>query len=399
MIERHLKKQIVKRYSASRSVYVFGPRQSGKTTLSCNTFPDLPYINLEDPDSLEYFTSDPRGFFASLKDGAVIDEPQRSPDLFSYLQGQIDQEKKKFILTSSQNFLTMESISQSLAGRISILTLLPLSQHEIQGKPLISFEQLLAFRKDKNEKSAAQINAIWPSILKGGYPEVHLNPDVFSYWYSDYIKTYLERDVRRIINVQNLTVFQRFLKLCAGRTGSVLNKASLASDCGISESNCVRWLSLLEQSGIIILLQPFYKNFNKRLIKSPKLIFVDTGLCAYLLGIKTVDHLSMHPLMGSIVETFVITEIYKNFLNRAVDPKFYYWRDQHGHEIDLLIEADDGKIVPIEIKAGQTITSKMTDSLKKWCALSGEKRGFLLYGGAEHQSRNNIEVLPIGVLV
>ena len=324
MIVRHLSKVLKARYKSARSVYIFGPRQSGKTTLVKETFPELKYVNLEDPDTLEFSETDPRGFFAQFDSdgGGIIDEPQRNPKLFSYLQGQIDNDKKKFILTSSQNFLTMESISQSLAGRITVLNLLPLSKKEIDGKSLIKSESIFNAMDYKDKYT--NIDHMWGYILKGGYPELNVNPECFSYWPGDYVRTYLERDIRRVINVQDLGVFQKFLKLCAGRTGSILNRASLAGDCGISETSCVRWLSLLEQSGIIYILKPYYNNFDKRQVKSPKIHFVDSALCCYLLSIKTVEHLKKlilylaqslsHMLYLNCLRIFTIMEKMRSFI-------------------------------------------------------------------------------------
>ena len=394
MIPRHLKDQLIRRYKASRSIYIFGPRQSGKTTIAKETFPDLPYVTLEDPDVLEYAKTDSRGFLAQFATGAIIDEPQRYPELFSYLQSEIDIKKKKYILTSSQNFLTMESISQSLAGRITILNLMPLSKSEIEKGSLQKPEAFF----DRKESNTSNINALWEKMLIGGYPEVVSNPGIYEYWYSDYVKTYIERDVRRIINVQDLSTFQRFMKLCAGRTGSILNKSSLSSDAGISERNCARWLSLLEQSGIIVLLKPHHNNFNKRQIKSPKLFFIDTGLCLFLLGIKKQEYIPTHPLLGSIVETYVFSEIYKNFLNNGLDTDFYYWRDQNGNEVDMVIDIEPSKHIAIEIKAGQTINNKMLRTLTKWSNMVENAKLILIYGGEQYQTRSDVNVVPINTL-
>ncbi|MFM8455004.1 MAG: ATP-binding protein [Gammaproteobacteria bacterium] len=401
-IERHIKNQLIKRFNASRSVYIFGPRQSGKTTLAQTIFPDLPYVSLEDPDTLEYLETDPRAFLKQFQTAAIIDEPQRSEKLFSYLQGQIDQEKKKFILTSSQNFLAMEAISQSLAGRISILTLLSLTKSEIDGKPprdTEALDQLFSSSKLKLYPKYPSIDNLWPFILKGGYPELHANPAVIDYWFADYVKTYIERDVRRVINVNDLGLFQRFIKLCAGRTGNILNKASLAADCGISEATCARWISLLEQSGIIMLLKPYHQNFNKRQTKSPKLLFLDSGLCCHLLSIRKPEHLSLHPNMGAILETYVITEIYKYYLNNGLSQEFYYWRDQHGHEMDLILELPNGQILPIEIKAGQTGSNAMCAGTRKWMELAGVEQGVVLYGGEQWQEREGVQIVPINAIL
>jgi predicted AAA+ superfamily ATPase len=399
MFYRHITKALQNRYEFSRSVYIFGPRQSGKTTLARQTFPNLPYVSLEDPDVLEFSISDPRGFFNQFTStlGGIIDEPQRNPQLLSYLQGQIDEQKLKFILTSSQNFLMMDAMAQSLAGRISILTLLPLSKQEIYKRPLVDLSQMLNAILKNNKFN--NIDYIWHSILNGGYPEVITTPQVFPYWFSDYIKTYIERDVRRIINIQDLNTFQRFVKLCAGRTGGILNKASLASDCGISETTCTKWLSVLEQSGIIFLLKPYHSNFNKRQTKSPKLHFIDTGLCCSLLGIRTVDHLTTHPLMGLIVESYVVAELYKQCFNCGEDPAFYYWHEQHEREIDLIIELANGEIIPIEIKTGQTITKDMLSPINKWCDMTNSTNGILLYGGNDLQVRSNVTVIPLAAFL
>jgi predicted AAA+ superfamily ATPase len=291
----------------------------------------------------------------------------------------------------------MKSIAQSLAGRISILNLLPLSKLEIEQKPAIAIEHILTVHSQHSK--FANIENLWEFVLKGGYPEVITTPQVFSFWFNDYVKTYLERDVRRIINVQDLTTFQRFIKLCAGRTGNILNKASLASDCGISETTCTKWLSLLEQSGIIMLLKPYFNNFNKRQTKSVKLHFLDTGLCCHLLWIKNIEHLITHPLLGAILETYVIAELHKQYFNNGENIEFYYWRDQHGKEIDLIIELANGKILPIEIKAGQTITSNLIQPLLDWCELAQIDRGILLYGGSEYQVRTTIDIIPISAVL
>jgi len=395
MIERHVSKILKERYQYARSIYIFGPRESGKTTLAKEIFPKLKYVSLEDLDILEFSQTDPRGFFAQFDEqgGGIIDEPQRNPKLFSYLQGQIDNENKKFVLTSSQNFLMMESVSQSLAGRISIVNLLPLTKAEIDNKLLISVDNL--FQLKKQNQDLPNIESLWPYILRGGYPEVITTPPISPQWYSDYITTYIERDVRNIINIQNLTLFQRFIKLCAGRTGNILNKSSLAADCGISESNCSRWLSLLEQSDIIILLKPYYINFGKRQVKSPKLHFLDSGLCCHLLSIKTTEHLKTHPLLGAILESYVVSEVYKTYCNNGINPALYYARDKNGLEINLIIELANGHVLPIEIKASQTVTKYALRPLIKWMELAHAKQGVLLYGGSTYQDRTNIQVVPI----
>ncbi len=394
MLNRHLSNILISRYKQARSVYIYGPRQSGKTTLARSSFPDLPYVTLEDPDVLDYAISDPRSFLQQFKEGGIIDEPQRYPDLFSYLQSEIDLNNKKFILSSSQNFLMMESISQSLAGRISILNLLPLSKAEIEHKPWVSLEDKLMIPP----KEPHSIDTLWPLILKGGYPELYRIPGAMDYWFSDYVRTYLERDVRRLIKVEDLSIFQRFLKLCAGRSGHLLNYANLASDTGISETTCRRWLGLLEQSGLVMLLKPYHNNFQKRIVKSPKLYFLDTGLLCHLLMIKTQEHLETHPALGAIVETYTVTEIYKTFLNHGIEPECYFWRDAQKNEVDLLLALPDNQLLPIEIKAGQTIASDWLKPLDKLCTLAKIEKSFLLYGGKQSQQRNTTNIFPLDVL-
>ena len=393
MIQRYLENELKNRFLNARSVYLYGPRQSGKTTLARTTFPGLLYISLEDPDHLEFASQDPRGFLAQFQTEGIIDEPQRCPELFSYLQAEIDIKKKKFILTSSQNFLLMEKISQSLAGRISILNLLPLSKAEIENS--LSFDVV----QDVLPTHAARpISELLEFVITGGYPELWENKASRTYWHSDYVRTYLERDVRQILKVHDLGLFNRFLKLCAGRSGSILNKASLASDCGISETQCARWLTILEQSGIVYFLRPFYKNFNKRLIKSPKIYFNDSGLLCHLLSITTSEHLSIHPLYGNIIETFVVSEIRKNSLNKGIEPELYFWRDSQGEEVDLIL-VQEGQFIPIEIKSAQTINLNYFKSLEKWTVLSSNThKPIIIYGGIHAQNRQQGTVIPIDFL-
>ena len=390
MIGRHLEQELKKRVTQARSVYIFGPRQSGKTTLARAAFKDLKYISLEDPDMREFAQHDPRGFLAQFNQSGIIDEPQRCPDLFSYLQSEIDIKKKKYVLTSSQNFLSMGKISQSLAGRISLMNLLPLSKSEIEKKtaPLLFKQeptQMLNFKP---------LNTFLDIIVTGGYPELWANTSAQSYWHRDYVQTFLERDVRQFMQIQDLGLFNRFLKLTAGRSGSILNKASLSSDCGISEAHCTRWLSILEQSGIIYLLKPFFNNFNKRLIKSPKLYFNDTGLLCHLLSISQAIQLSTHPLYGHIIETFVVSELRKLYLNKGQEPELYFWRDSHGEEIDIIL-MENNEAIPIEIKAAQTIHSTFLKPLEKWQTLTGNTNAIIFYGGDQYQNRTTCQVIPI----
>jgi predicted AAA+ superfamily ATPase len=358
-------------------VALLGPRQSGKTTLAQEAFRDYYYVNLENLDILDIALSDPRGFLERLlvHKGVIIDEFQNAPDLLSYIQVIVDREKRPgfFVLTGSQNFLMNQAISQSLAGRVGILTLLPLSLKEVADAHLQA-----KFSDD--------------AIIKGGYPRVFtdaaLDPE---YIYPSYIQTYLERDVRAISKVTDLVLFKKFLGLCAGRIGQLLNISGLASDCGISVPTAHAWLSILQASYIIYLLQPHHANFNKRLTKSAKLYFYDTGVACSLLHINTADQLQQHYLRGPLFENLIITDIAKQFYNRAKNPPIYFWRDSHGHEVDCLIEQGN-QLLPIEIKAGMTFNKSFLDGVNYWLELSKQKQGLIVYGGNEPMRAKSINI-------
>ncbi len=367
-------KQVAKQFPA---IAITGPRQSGKTTLVKTLFPKHKYVSLEDLDIRQFASVDPRSFLDTYNAPVIFDEIQRVPSLFSYLQTKIDETGKpgSYILTGSQNFLLMESISQSLAGRIAVKTLLPLSLREISS----------------NSLSHTSIGKI---ILRGSYPAVIEKKLNIGEWYSSYIQTYLERDIRQIISIQNLLSFQTFLKLCAGRSGQILNITSLANDAGITVNTVKSWLSLLHSSYIITFLQPHTQNFNKRLIKSPKLYFIDTGLACYLLNISSAEVFSAHPLMGALFENWVISEVLKETKNFPLHQSLYYWRDKTGLEIDLLIEKNN-QITPVEIKAGKTVNPDFFENLKSYRDLAKDlvERPALIYGGDENQVRQDAEVI------
>ncbi|MFA6950875.1 MAG: ATP-binding protein [Lentimicrobiaceae bacterium] len=375
MIPRTAESELKKLASQFKAVALNGPRQSGKTTLVRKAFPDKAYVSLENPDIRSYALNDPRGFLANYPKGAILDEVQRAPELFSYLQQVLDEstEKGAFILTGSNNFLLQESISQSLAGRIAYLTLLPLSLAEIDGLE-------------------SDINQL---IFKGGYPVLHAEKTDPAKWFPNYISTYVERDVRQLKNVVDLTTFERFIRLCAGRTGQLLNMSSLALETGVDQKTVAAWLSVLETSFILFRLQPYYKNYNKRMVKMPKLYFYDTGLAAALLGIDHADMLEMHPFRGSLFENLVVTEFLKQRLNSGLSNNIYFWRDSTGNEIDLLIDRTPD-LLPIEIKSGRTVTSDYFKGLNFWNKLTGNKGGMVVYGGDMKQSRSyGITVVPI----
>lgn len=355
---------------------ITGPRQAGKTTLAQTTFPDKRYVSLEDIDEREFADQDPRGFLARFPDGAILDEAQRCPNLFSYLQTRVDAEKRMglFVLTGSQQFGLMSNITQTLAGRVGLVQLLPFSLQELQAAhtPILSLD-----------------DALW----RGMYPPIydrHLAPEK---WFSNYVMTYIERDVRQIVEVQNLSLFQRFIKMCAARVGQLINLSNLATDCGVSHNTIRSWLSVLEAGYIVFLLQPHHQNFGKRLVKTPKLYFHDTGLAAYLLGIRDADHLSIHSARGALFENFVVSELLKQRYNQGLGSNLYFWRNNTGDEVDVVIE-QGGKLTPIEIKSGQTFNTDFLIGIHKWMKIAGDSalKPQLVYGGNESMVRNGVEV-------
>ena len=355
------------------AVSVIGPRQSGKTTLVRSVFPQLPYVLLEDPDTRAFAEEDPRSFLAQYeKTGAIFDEVQRVPELFSYLQGVLDRNQRpgQFILTGSLNFLMMERISQSLAGRVGIVKLLPLSMRELA-------------------RAGIKIERYEDLLYAGLFPRPYSSDIRPRDFYSSYIQTYLERDLRLLKQVQNLSAFQTFMKMCAYRSGQVVNYSSLANDCGITYNTAKEWLSLLETSLLIALIRPHHKNFNKRLIKMPKLYFTDPGLAAHLAGVQSADDLGYHPLKGGLFESLAITEFLKFRFNRGKESNLYFWRDKLGHEIDCIIEYGGWDPIPVEIKSGRTASSDFFKEITYWNGLSGNtpERSFVVYGGDQSQRR------------
>lgn len=359
-------------------VAVTGPRQSGKTTLVRTVFRDKPYVSLEDLDEREFAREDPRGFLARYPDGAILDEVQHCSGLFSYLQTRVDHDSRQglFILTGSQQFGLLSGISQTLAGRVAIVSLLPFSLEELQA-------------------AGREPRTIQDLLFSGLYPPVHDRKTDPGIWYGNYVRTYIERDVRQLIQVRDLSAFQRFLRLCAGRSGQLANFSALASDCGITHNTAKAWLSVLEASYIVYFLRPHHQNFNKRLIKIPKIYFYDTGLLSWLLGIETPSQIVTHPLYGSLFETWVVGELLKARLNRAQEPRLSFWQDHSGHEVDVIVEKA-GSAIPVEIKAGQTVASDFFKGLERWETLSGKisGKGWLVYGGSAHQERSRWHVVP-----
>jgi len=357
---------------------ITGPRQSGKTTLARAMFADKPYVSLEDPMERAFAEEDPRGFLARFANGAIFDEAQRWPDLFSHLQGLVDEDRSpgRFVLTGSQQFGLLAGVTQSLAGRVSITRLLPLAASELIGV-------------------ADGTHGLDTMLWRGGYPALHTQPVEPHDWFASYVATYLERDVRQVLKVQDLGTFQRFLRLCAGRTGQLLNLSALAGEAGINHATARAWLSVLESSDITFTLAPYHRNFGKRLVKTPKLYFVDTGLATWLLGVRTVDMLTLHPMRGALFENWVITEHLKQRYNAGNSGDLYFWRDNNGVEADLLYELPDGSIQTVEIKSGQTPTSDYIRAGQKSARFVTEPTAppRLIYGGDTSFQRSGVDVV------
>lgn len=391
MILRTLAEKLEKAATQYPVVTLTGPRQSGKTTLVKALFPHYKYVSLENPDHRLFAMDDPRGFLNQFQDGIILDEVQRTPDLFSYIQTIVDESSRpgQFILTGSQNFLLLEKISQSLAGRTVILHLLPFSKRELLNEPFIHPDDFPTIQTKQSSYTD-----LWEMIFTGFYPRIHDKGLDAREWLASYYQTYIERDVRSVVIVGDLETFGKFIRLCAGRTGQLVNFSSLAADCGISNMTAKRWLSVLQASFIIVQLRPHYKNFSKRLIKAPKLYFLDTGLLSFLLGVKNPEGLRYHALRGAIFESFVFSEMYKSFLNYGQIPSIYFWHDVKRHEVDFIIDRG-GKLLPIEVKSGETIKSDHFKGLEFYRKLAGSmsERPALVYGGEESYIRNDNQVL------
>lgn len=355
---------------------ITGPRQSGKTTLAKNTFPGLPYVSMEDPDTRAFAEEDPRGFLSRYPTGAILDEAQRCPALFSYLQTRVDADQRmgEFVLTGSQQFGLLSKISQTLAGRVGLVQLLPFALQELR-------------------QAQAAVGSLDDLIWRGLYPPIHDRKLAPQQWFANYVMTYVERDVRQIIEVQNLSLFQRFLKMCAARCGQLLNQSGLATDCGVSHKTVAAWLSVLQAGYVVFLLQPHHQNFGKRLVKTPKLYFHDTGLAAYLMGISDPAHLSIHSARGTLFENLVVSELLKHRYNQGLASHLFFWRNNTGEEVDVLIDKGD-KLMPVEIKSGQTFNTEFLAGLNKWMRYAGDSAlpAHLVYGGDESMVRHGVTV-------
>ena len=379
LIDRTIESVFLDLASSYPVVTVTGPRQSGKTTLCRKVFPTKPYANMESPDVRQFAFDDPRGFLAQYPDGAIIDEIQRTPEIVSYLQPMVDQDQRagRFILTGSQQFEVSSSINQSLAGRSALLKLLPFTIEEIQ--------------------PAFSVPAMDDLLYQGFYPRLwdrQLNP---TQALGDYFETYIERDLRQLINIKDLNLFQRFIKLCAGRIGQLLNVNGLANETGVSHTTARNWLSMLEASYIIFLLQPYHRNISKRLVKSPKLYFFDVGLAAFLLGIENEKQVSRDPLRGNLFENMAVAEALKYRYNQGKKSNLFFYRNSRGNEVDLLL-VNGPDVFPVEIKAGMTVTKDFFKGLNHFSKVvpadQRPKGAGLIYGGNERQQRTTVTIVP-----
>lgn len=377
MIPRLLSTTLRRLAASFPIVAVTGPRQSGKTTLSRAIFADKPYVSLEDPTEREFALEDPKGFLVRFSRGAIFDEAQRWPDLFSHLQGMVDEDRVpgRFVLTGSQQFGLLSGVTQSLAGRVGLTRLLPLALAEM---PTL-------------RDAADDLDSL---MVRGGYPLLHVEKVSPTDWFASYVATYIERDVRQVLNVQDISSFQRFLRLCAGRTGQLLNLSSLAGESGIAASTARAWMSVLEASDLVFLLPPYHRNFGKRLVKSPKLYFVDVGLACWLLGIRDAEVLRLHPLRGALFETMIVSEFLKDRYSQGLPADLYFWRDNNGLEADLLFERQ-GKLQTVEIKSGRTITGDYIRDGRKSARFAGGEAlpPWLIYGGDEGYQRSGIRIM------
>ena len=371
MIQRIAKVKLIDLASKFKAVAVTGARQTGKTTLVKQVFKSKPYVSLENPDMRNFALEDPRGFLQTYPNGAILDEVQRVPILFSYLQEVLDNSKVKglFILSGSNNFLLQQTVSQTLAGRVGYINLLPFSISELKKVKLLPTDDDTL-------------------MLKGFYPPIYDQEIPPADWCPNYIRTYIEKDVRQVKNITDLIVFERFIKLLAGRSGQELNNSALAVETGVDVKTIQSWIGILESSFIIYLLKPHHKNFNKTIVKRPKVYFYDSAIVCYLLGIHDNIQLQTHPLRGAIFEGMVVTELIKKRTNAGLPINLFYWRDKTGHEIDIIID-NAGKLLPIEIKSGKTINTEFFKNMDYWSDLSKVKKSMVLYAGAQNQKRSN----------
>ncbi|MDZ4709945.1 MAG: ATP-binding protein [Saprospiraceae bacterium] len=377
MIARQLEGKLKQLYRFFPVISLNGPRQSGKSTLLKHVFSKLPYVSLENPDNRQLAINDPRTFLGNFKLGAILDEIQNVPDLFSYIQGLVDQNKRlKFVLSGSQNFILNEKISQSLAGRVGLLNLLPFSMVELQAVSLLkkSFEEV---------------------AFTGFYPRLFDKKIPPSAFYPSYLQTYVQRDVMQITRISDADLFIKFIKLLAGRVGQLVNYTSLASDIGVAVNTIRSWVGILEMSYIVFTLKPHSLNFNRRLVQRPKVYFYDTGLLCYLLEVQKANQLSTHFARGSIFENLIILDLIKNKFHHGKPNNLFFWRDHKGKEIDCIIDTPSGP-VPVEIKSSQTRSLHFFDGITQYKNLSKgkSKPGYVVYSGNDKMELNEGKILP-----
>jgi predicted AAA+ superfamily ATPase len=378
MIPRHATGTLDRLRKGFPVICITGPRQSGKTTLAKAAFPEKPYLSLEDPDIVRLAKSDPRGLLENYRDGLIIDEAQAVPQIFPYIKTDVDKDPRpgKYIITGSQHFNLLAAITESLAGRAAFLKLLPFSISELK------------------ETGKLHCNP-FETIVQGLYPPLY-DRDLTPYdWYTNYIASHVERDVRSILNVKDLGQFQTFVKMCAARVGGILNLSALALDCGITHNTAKAWISVLEASGIIYLLKPYHENFGKRLVKSPKLYFIDTGLAARLLGIKTAQDCFIHPNRGNLFESLIVSELIKSRANKGMEPDIYFWRNNLEAEVDIVYQ-DSQHLKAIEIKSSKTFSPDFINGMELWMRYSGSSSEdcSIIYAGDRAVSWKNISLIP-----
>ncbi len=382
MIPRHAAPRILRLLQGFPVVTVTGPRQSGKTTLVRSLLPDRPYVSLESPGQREFARARPAEFLAQFADGAIIDEAQHAPELFSEMQGVVDASGRMglFVLTGSQNLALLSRITQSLAGRTALVELLPLSIAEL--------------------RAAGQLDSDYASLLaRGFFPAIYARDLAPHDWLQGYLVTYAERDARQLAAIQDLAAFQRFLKLTAARTGQLLNMQALGNDTGVSDKTVKHWLSILETCYLIHFVRPHFANFGKRLVKMPKLYLTDVGLAAALMGITEPGQIDAHPLRGALFETMVVNELLKTRANLGLRQPLYFWRDNIGTEVDVIIERGN-ELAAVEIKSGPSVASDAFNNLNKWRKYATERGQFsalypaLVYGGKSRFTREGVDVMP-----
>ncbi len=374
MINRIISSKVQELLKKFPIVSINGPRQSGKTTLTQMLCPDYQYVSLENPSDRLFAQQDPVGFLETYQNGVILDEVQYVPELFSYLQVYTDARQRmgEYILTGSQNFLLMEKITQSLAGRVAIFNLLPFALEELQGTEYVATN--------------------WENqLIQGFYPRKLVHEISAENFYDSYLQTYVERDVRQVKNILNLDLFQRFIRLLAGRIGQLFNQNSLGVELGLDNKTINAWMSVLETSFVAYRLNPYFQNFSKRLVSTPKIYFYDTGLAAHLLGIRTAEELNIHFAKGSLFENLVITELMKKCLNEGRRPQFYFWRDAAQYEIDLLIQ-NGVQLEAVEIKSGRTIQPDFFKSLNYLKKINPSTNSYVVYGGDQFQKRSDATV-------